>query len=148
MIISSLKDSARVEAIHPAFKKLFEYVKSHDLLNAPLGRIELDGNNLFINNMETTGDVAEKRPIELHRKYIDVHILLQGNERIGWEELDTRREEVTPYSEEKDIAFYKNNCTSFVDLLPGQFAVIYPEDPHAPMMGNGTIRKLIAKIRL
>ena len=71
-IISSLKDSARVEAIHPAFKKLFEYVKSHDLLNAPLGRIELDGNNLFLNNMETTGDV---RPLEFMAHELGYHIV-------------------------------------------------------------------------
>jgi len=26
--------------------------------------------------------------------------------------------------------------------------VIYPEDPHAPLIGSGKIKKLIAKIKL
>lgn len=148
MIISTLKDSARVELLHPALKTLFDYVKSHDLLSVAPGRIELDGDRLFINNMATLGEPKEKRPIELHKKYIDVHILLEGKETIGWEQFDTPREEISAYSEEKDIALYTNNCTTYVDLLPGQFAIIYPEDPHAPMIGEGPIRKLIAKIKL
>ena len=41
MIVSNLQNSARVEALHPLFKQLFDYVKANDLLNAPLGRIEL-----------------------------------------------------------------------------------------------------------
>lgn len=148
MIISTLKDCARVEVLHPALKTLFDYVKSHDLLRAAPGRMELDGDRLFINNMVTQGEPKEKRPIELHKKYIDVHILLEGKETIGWEQFDTPREEISAYSEEKDIALYTNNSTTYLDLLPGQFAIIYPEDPHAPMIGKGPIRKLIAKIKL
>lgn len=51
MIVSRLENSSRIESLHPLFKQLFDYVKTHDLLNAPLGRIELDGDNLFINNV-------------------------------------------------------------------------------------------------
>ena len=31
---------------------------------------------------------------------------------------------------------------------PGQFVIVYPEDPHAPVIGSGKIRKLIAKVKL
>ena len=51
MIISKLGNSYRIESLHPLFKKLFEYVKQHDLLNQPTGKIVLDGDNLFINNV-------------------------------------------------------------------------------------------------
>ncbi len=33
-------------------------------------------------------------------------------------------------------------------LRPGQFCIVYPEDAHAPMIGEGTERKLICKVRL
>ena len=42
MIISNLQNSGRVESLHPLFKKLFDYVKTHDLLHTPCGRIELN----------------------------------------------------------------------------------------------------------
>ena len=43
MIVSDIRQSARIESLHPLFKTVFDYVKSHDLLNEPCGRIELDG---------------------------------------------------------------------------------------------------------
>ena len=54
MIIANLQDSARIESLHPAFKKLFDYIKAHDMLNEPLGKTELDGKVLYINNDEPT----------------------------------------------------------------------------------------------
>lgn len=48
MIVSNLQNSQRVEGLHPLFKTLFDYVKTHDLFHAELGRIEIDGDNLFI----------------------------------------------------------------------------------------------------
>ena len=83
MIASDLKHSERIESLHPLFKTLFDYVKSHDLLHAEPGRIEINGNDLFINHVYTEGVPAEKQPLEAHRAYIDVHILLEGRERIG-----------------------------------------------------------------
>lgn len=148
MIVSNLQNSQRVESLHPLFKTLFDYVKSHDLLHAELGRIEIKGNDLFINNVNPEGVAAEKQVLELHRAYIDVHILLEGKERIGWKAIEDLETEIKPYEEEGDCALYSDVPTTFVDLLPGQFAIVYPEDPHAPVIGEGKIRKLIAKVKL
>ncbi|MBD3590268.1 YhcH/YjgK/YiaL family protein [Bacteroides sp. GM023] len=148
MIVSNLKNSERIEGLHPLFKVLFDYVKSHDLLHADLGRIEIDGERLFINNVNPECVAAEKQVLELHHDYIDVHILLEGTERIGWKALEDLQEETKAYSKEEDCALYSDVPTTYVDLLPGQFAIVYPEDPHAPIIGNGKIRKLIAKVRV
>ena len=53
-----------------------------------------------------------------------------------------------PYEANGDCALYSDAPTTFVDLLPGQFMIVYPEDPHAPLIGQGKIRKLIAKVKL
>ncbi len=148
MIVSTLKDSNRMEPLHPLFKPLFDYVKSHDLLHAPLGRIEIDGDNLYVNNVLAEGVPAEKQLLEAHRAYIDVHILLEGAERIGWKALEDVTEEVKPYDAPADCALYADSPTTYVDMVPGQFVAVYPEDPHAPLIGQGKIRKLIAKVKL
>lgn len=148
MIVSNLQNSQRVEGLHPLFKPLFDYVKSHDLLHAELGRIEIKGDKLFINNVNPECVTAEKQVLELHRAYIDVHILLEGTERIGWKAIEDLTNETKPYEEEGDCALYSDAPTTFVDLLPGQFMIVYPEDPHAPVIGEGKIRKLIAKVKL
>ena len=49
MVIAHLNDSERYASLHPLFKQLFDYVKSHDLSQVPAERITLDGERLFIN---------------------------------------------------------------------------------------------------
>ncbi len=148
MIVSNLQNSKRIESLHPLFSKLFDYVKSHDLLNAELGRIEIDGDNLFINNVNPTCMARDVQVLELHHDYIDVHILLQGKETIGWKATEDLKEETKPYSKEGDCALFSDTPTTYVDINPGEFVLVYPEDAHAPVIGEGKIRKLIAKVKL
>ena len=72
MIVSDIRESARIESLHPLFKTVFDYVKSHDLLNEPCGRIELDGDRLFINNVNPECVAAEHQVLEVHHQYIDI----------------------------------------------------------------------------
>lgn len=150
MIISDLNDSRRIEGLHPLFTKLFEYVKSHDMLQAPLGRHELDGDNLFINNSNPECKSREEQHLEMHYQYIDVQILLEGEETIGWKPTKDLKPEtvVTPYVEKDDFALYHDIPTTYFDVHPGQFVIFYPEDAHAPIIGKGKIRKMVAKVRL
>ena len=148
MIVSNLQNSERIESLHPLFKKLFDYVKSHDLLHTPCGRIELEGDTLFINNVNSTCLTAEQQVLELHHAYIDVHILLEGQETIGWKAAEDLAQEIQPYRAETDCALYADKPTSYIRLQPGQFMIVFPEDPHAPIIGEGNIRKLIGKVKL
>lgn len=148
MIVSNLQNSERIESLHPLFKQLFDYVKTHDLLHTECGRIELAGDDLFINNVNPTCVSASDQILEVHRDYIDVHILLEGKERIGWKAIEDVTDLKQAYQKEGDCALYSDTPTSFVDLLPGQFLIVFPEDPHAPVIGEGKIRKLIGKVRL
>lgn len=134
--------------LHPLFKTLFDYVKSHDLLHAELGRIDIDGDNLFIMNINPECVEQDKQVLEVHRTYIDVHILLQGIERIGWKAFEDVNLEVKPYEKAGDCALFSDSATTWIDLYPGQFMIVYPEDPHAPIIGQGKIRKLIAKVKI
>lgn len=148
MIISKLENSSRIESLHPLFKKLFDYVKQHDLLNQETGRIVLEGDDLFINNVALEGVSKTRQPLELHRDYIDVHILLEGKESIGWKAIENLTKELKPYEKEGDCALYSDKPTTFADMAPGEFVIVFPEDPHAPAIGKGKIRKLIAKVRI
>lgn len=148
MTISDLKHSSRIEPLHPMFKKVFDYVKSHDLLHAPCGRVELDGDRLFINNSNPECVTAEKQVLEVHRQYIDIHILLEGEETIGWKPLDDCATLSKAYDADADCALYAEPAQTYVKLHPGEFLVAWPEDAHAPVIGEGKIRKLIVKVRI
>ncbi|QAR31026.1 DUF386 domain-containing protein [Ornithobacterium rhinotracheale] len=147
MVLSNLKNSSRYEHLHPAFKKAFDYIKSHDLLHTELGKIELEGEDLFIINSHSDLKPKEEQVLEYHRKYIDIQVLLQGTECIGWKDLDACTDELQAYSAEKDCGLYRDAATSYLELQPGEFVIFYPEDAHAPVIGEGSVRKLVVKVK-
>lgn len=146
MILSDLSQSSRYEKLHSAFPKVFQYVKSHNLLNAELGKIEIDGDKVFIINSEPECLSKERQVLEYHRKYLDIHILLSGEETIGWKNLADCKQEKKAFDEENDYGLYEDKPTTYITLKPNQFAIVYPEDAHAPIIGEGKIRKLVVKI--
>ena len=111
MIVSNLQNSERIESLHPLFKQLFDYVKTHDLLHTECGRIELAGDDLFINNVNPTCVSASDQVLEVHRDYIDVHILLEGKERIGWKALENVTDLKQDYQKVGDCALYSDTPT-------------------------------------
>ena len=149
MIVCALEESGRIESLHPLFGELMTYVKNNDLLNAPTGRITIKGDDLFINNVNPATVAQDKQVLEVHRDYIDVHILLEGKERIAWKNLADCEECVQEYKADGDCALYSDAGTTYVDLLPGQCCIVWPEDAHGPVIGDGDkIRKLIAKVKI
>ncbi len=84
MIHSTLDESARYESLHPRFKEVFDYIKSHDLRAMEPQRLELRGEELFINRIDAPSNPQDEQPIEAHESYIDIQVLLEGRERIGW----------------------------------------------------------------
>ncbi len=148
MIIANLQDSRRIELLHPQFAELFAYIKSHSWDKAPLGRISLDGDNLYINHSVPIIKSRDTQVLEVHRRYIDVHVLLEGRETFGWNSLANLKEPVAAYDPEKECQFFADRPHSYVDLVPGEFVIVFPEDAHAPNISDAPLRKLVAKILL
>lgn len=148
MVIGSLKNTKRLEALNPYFKKVFEYLKSHDLTTLPLGRIEIDGRNAWISVCEVRGKEKNVARIESHDQYIDIQMPLSGGETYGWQARELlREEEERGYDPEKDITFYKDAAALFVTLSAGEFVIFFPEDGHAPCIGEGSIKKMVIKVK-
>lgn len=149
MILASLQNTTRIEQLHPLFKQLFDYVRSHDLTKVPAGRLTLSGDDLYINVADATLRSETEQKLEVHRKYIDVHFPLSGDEKIGWSELQTLTcESEAPFDVENDFALYSAPASVYFTLHPGELCIVYPEDAHAPIIGQGTLRKAIAKVRI
>ncbi len=148
MILSNLSDSARIEGLHPRFKQLFDYVKTHDLSQVAAGRIELEGDELFINVSDATLMEREAQKLEVHEAYIDVHFPLGGDEVVGWRAISTLGAPDATFNHESDFALYTAAPSTYFTVHPGEFFVAYPEDAHAPIIGKGTLRKLIAKVKI
>ena len=90
---------------------------------------------------------------EAHKKYIDIQYLLTGTERIACLPIE-RLKETVPYNEEKDAAFYSADIKlqpSYLSLLPGYFAVFYPQDGHMPQLcieKPEMVKKVVIKVKI
>lgn len=148
MILDSLQNSAMYEGLHPRFKAAFDFVKSTDFSKLEPGKIELDGKNLFVNFAEGNGKTPEVAKMETHNEYIDIQIPFTSPEIMGYIPTVDLKEPMDAYNAEKDITFFKDKATTFATVLPGQFAIFFPEDGHQPGIGEGPFRKIIVKVKV
>ena len=150
MIIDSLDNASAYESLGPGFAKAFAYLQSDRPMTDPLGKHELDGEDLYVSIDEYNSKPIEQGRFEAHRKYADVQYIVSGHERIGYTTLDALEEEQA-YDEQRDVAFYKGEGT-MLDMQAGRFTVFLPQDAHMPCIAaNGKpepVRKVVVKVRI
>ncbi|MCC8423451.1 YhcH/YjgK/YiaL family protein [Mucilaginibacter sp. UR6-11] len=149
MIIDTLTNAGQYYGLHKNFKTAFEYLNSTELTGLADGVIEIaDGVKVIVSNNDTrTAEVAVKT-FECHNQNIDIQVLIRGNEAMGWKPRKDCKNVVSPYSAEKDYMFFHEQADTFFSLQEGQFVIFFPEDVHAPLIGDGVIKKLVVKIRI
>lgn len=149
MILDSLKNKALYEALHPRFKAVFDYIDSHDLATMECGRHDIDGDDIFVVVQEWDLRPTQEARLELHRKYIDIQLVLDGADEVfGWSEKKDCLKPEAEFDEQKDVQFFTDIPQCFYSVSKGQFSILYPEDGHAPMLGEGHVKKCIFKIAL
>lgn len=146
MILSSLAQSARYTALHPLFQRAFDYIRDTDLYALVPGRYNIVGEDLIAIVEHVFGRTREMARLEAHRRYIDIQLVLEGDEAMGWKPLVDCHNPVSDYSAEKDIQFFHDAPASWIAVPPDHFCIFFPEDAHAPLVGEGSLRKVIFKI--
>src|SRR5215510_3957258 len=125
MIHDLLENSKCYEALNPRFKQAFDFLKTADLINLPLGIIELDGKNLFVNVQEIEGRTPDIIPMETHDQYVDIQVPISGQESMGWIARQNLKLPNDKYNAEKDVTFYEDKTTNFVQVQPSEFVVFF-----------------------
>lgn len=86
---------------------------------------------------------------ESHRKYIDVQLIVAGEELMEVEDV-SRLTVAQAYDPERDFIKYADTATaSVLRMRAGDVAVFYPEDGHMPSLrwrGPGLVRKSVVKV--
>jgi YhcH/YjgK/YiaL family protein len=149
MIIDTIKNAPKYFSVHPLFAKAFEYIRQTDLANAPDGKLDI-AEGLKAIFSDKTGMTAEASvaKFECHNNHIDIQLCINGVETIGWKPREKCVTENGGYNPEKDVQLYKEQPAMYFQLTNGQFAIFFPEDVHAPMIGEGEIKKLVIKVKI
>jgi biofilm protein TabA len=146
MIFDVLANAYRYEKLHPLFPQAFAFLRETDLMALAPGRYPIEGEALFAIIQEADGRARADAQLECHRKYIDIQLVLQGTDEMGWKPLHDCREPVAEYSDKRDIRFFFDASASWITVPVGAYCVFFPEDAHAPLVGAGPIRKVVLKI--
>ena len=82
MVFGNIDNLKEYSFLEDKVKKCFEYAKEHDLLQYEKGSHEIDGDELFVNIVSYTTTTPEERFWEAHKKYLDVHLMLECTKQI------------------------------------------------------------------
>lgn len=149
MVIDTLANINKYKSLHPLFGQAFEHIQSLDLEKIEVGRYDIaDGLKAIISDKAGMSVDEGISKFECHNKHIDIQLCIRGKEQYGWKPRSKARDQNGDYNEEKDVLFYKDAPDTFFHLTDGQFAIFFPEDVHASMIGDGEIKKIVIKIRL
>jgi YhcH/YjgK/YiaL family protein len=146
MILDELNHAEIYATLHPLFPVAFAFLRRTDLAVLPAGRIELDGNRLYANVDVREGKGKEGARLEAHRRYLDIQYVVSGDEWIGRQDVALCAGTGEGYSVEKDIEFFTAVPPLWFPVLPGNFAVFFPHDAHAPLAGTGIVKKVVVKV--
>jgi biofilm protein TabA len=150
MVADTLAYCRRYQTLSPRFAAAFDFLETVSA-DKPVGRYELDGKHCFALVQSYATQPVSQAKFEAHRRYIDIQYIQAGRESLLWSPLAALTETLQPFNEENDIAFYgvPPQATP-VNLGPGQFAIFFPEDGHAPGIesgGRADVRKIVVKVR-
>ncbi|MDR3570072.1 MAG: YhcH/YjgK/YiaL family protein [Syntrophobacteraceae bacterium] len=118
--------------------------------SGPNGRYEIEAEDIFaiVSSYETS--LASQNSFEIHRKYADVQIVIEGEEKI--EVWLSGLKTAGDYDEIKDKESLEAPLDSAALVMrPGYFAVLYPNEAHRPgcdYRGKSQVRKIVVKVRI
>ena len=132
---------------NPYYAKAIEYIQTHDLNALENGKHVLDGDNLYVNIVDSDMKTPQQARLEVHDRYIDIQVPLSREETFGVKPRSECRLPDGEMNTEKDILFYKDPVGVTITAKPGEVITFDTDTAHAPLIGEGKIHKAIFKVR-
>ena len=149
MIYDNLSNLKKYHGMSPCLDRAIAYLSGADLTALPTGRTDVSDADVFINHFSyTTGPKTAESLFEGHEQYLDLHIILRGNERIAFAPVtDLHQKERL---EDEDTALYAGEARYTLPLRTGMFVIVAPGEGHLPRLTDKAtclVDKLVCKIR-
>lgn len=148
MIFDMLTNSSLYAGISPRLKTALNYLTNTDLAALPIGRINLDGDQVYVLVQEYLTKRPDQGFWESHRRYLDVQYMHSGCERIDYALLNTMT--LGNYAQDRDFQAMTGSGSP-INLVAGSFAVFFPQDAHMPGLACGMqlqVKKVVVKCEL
>lgn len=116
------------------------------------GKYKVDENNYANVNVYTTKS-HQDCPLEAHKKYIDIQLLLYGKEQLNYTDINGLSVS-NEYDESRDVMFFHTPAypLNSIQLSKGKFTLLYPNEAHSPQMNYNDnsceVKKVVVKIKV
>lgn len=151
MILDSFPLWHRYAALNPRFTQAFEFLGQLSP-DVAIGRHEIDGDAVYALVQEYQTRSATGMQLEAHRRYVDIQYLVRGREAIHWAPLAGLTQIAMPYDATKDAGLFLPSADVIpVPVQAGQFAILFPDDAHAPCCTWGEpadVLKVVVKVEV
>lgn len=132
--------------------KAFKFLNAHDLNTLQIKRYDIIADTLYAPVSEYATKKEGEAQFEVHRKFIDIQYVINGEENIGVAPLSNKKETVVPYDEAKDIEFMTVTDSTYHKATPENFFIFFPSEIHKPGMrvaeDSTMIKKVVVKVRV
>ena len=149
MIIDKISNLSRYVYI-PNVDKAVEFLKNTDLSQLAVGKYDLGDECRVAVYEYQTKEAEDEILFEAHREYIDLQMVISGEENLYFQSLDIG-EEAKPYNKEKDVEFYTASWYNTLALDGDNFALIFPNDLHMASFEIDEakdVKKLVFKLKI
>ena len=137
MLYDTLENLNQYTGLFPNLDKAIDFIEDNDVSALPLGRTEIDGDDVYVTVMEAEPTPGEGRAFETHSRYMDLQMDLEGAELCEVALGDV------------DFALWNGAASAALVLGEGRFAVFMVEEPHKPAIkaqGCDKVKKAVFKI--
>jgi YhcH/YjgK/YiaL family protein len=101
VIVDNLLNARRYQLLNPGIGPAIEFLHRPDLSSLIPGRYDLVGDEVYVLVSHYASGPMSEHPWEAHRRYIDLHYIVGGTERIGYAPVGRMHAE--SYDEAKDM---------------------------------------------
>ena len=148
MIYAKQKDAPAYRGIHPNLDLALERITPEFLASVGSERVDIvDGVYATRFTYETVP--SEESFFEAHKKYLDIHIMVEGREGVEIAPPEALAE--FDRVEANDFYAYRGEGDYKLILSPGDFLVVFPGDAHRIKMqldGPKTVSKVVFKVKI
>ena len=147
MIIDTIENLGKYTTLNPLFADVVAFLKGKDLASMEAGKYCIKDKDLFMNLQVAKQRTVDTAVLETHIEMVDIQIPITSAETFGYTPLSDLPD--FEYNAEKDITKYGDTkAQTYVTVKPGQFAIFFPQDGHAPcIIDQPEIKKAIFKVK-
>ncbi len=145
MILDKLHAAQAYRGIHPRLDAVLDRLNEGFLATVGPETFKLEGDALYVTRFTYETLPLEDTFFEAHRRYLDVHLMVEGEERV---ELASPGG-LTLFEHRDDFYAYQGEAEQSLILRPGSFLVVFPEDAHRIKIAVNkpeTVSKVVFKV--